>query len=87
MKPHRGTLILVLGILSLLLCQLLGIAPLIMGNADLKEMDAGSMDPEGRQLTQVGRILGIVALVLMGVGLIIGILMLVLGGAGAALSA
>ncbi|OHE77902.1 MAG: hypothetical protein A2107_05480 [Verrucomicrobia bacterium GWF2_62_7] len=76
MKPHRATLILVLGILSLVLCAPLGIAAWIMGNADLKEMDAGTMDPVGRSNTSAGRICGIIGTVLLiiGVGaMIIGI--------------
>jgi hypothetical protein len=34
------------------------------GNNDLKLMDAGTMDPEGRQLTQIGKILGMIACIL-----------------------
>lgn len=64
MKPHRGTLILVLGILGLLVCGPLGIAAWIMGAADLKEMDAGTMDPSGRGNTNAGKICGIIATVL-----------------------
>ena len=63
-KPHRGTLILILGILSILCCGPLGIAALIMGSADLKEMDAGAMDPAGRGSTNGGKICGIIGLVL-----------------------
>lgn len=74
MKPHRGTLILVLGILSLIICQPVGIAAWIMGNADLKQIAAGTMNPEGKSLTQIGKILGIIAVVLMVIGLVIGIL-------------
>ncbi len=87
MKPHRGTLILVFGILGLVICFPLGIAAWIMGNADLKEMDGGTMDPEGRQLTQVGKILGIITVVLVGIGLVLGILMTVLGAGAAAVGA
>lgn len=64
MKPHRGTLILVLGILGLLVCGPLGIAAWIMGSGDLKEMDAGMMDPSGRGNTNAGKICGIIATVL-----------------------
>lgn len=61
--PHRGTLILVLGILSLTLCGLFtGIPAVIMGNNDLKEMDAGRMDPDGRSTTNIGKILGLINL-------------------------
>jgi len=64
MKPHRGTLILVLGILGLLVCGPLGIVAWVMGSGDLKEMDAGSMDPSGRGNTNAGKICGIIATVL-----------------------
>ena len=41
MKPHRGGVILALGILGLLVCAILGIFAWIMGNNDLAEMRAG----------------------------------------------
>jgi hypothetical protein len=65
MKPHRGTLILVLGILGIVLCGPLGIAAWIMGNGDLKEINAGAMDPSGRSNTNAGRICGIIGTILM----------------------
>jgi hypothetical protein len=69
MKPHRATTILVLGILSLVLCQICGIVAWIMGSKDLKEMDAGVMDANGRGMTQAGKICGMVATILLGVGI------------------
>ena len=71
MKPHRATLILVLGILGLVICGPLGIAAWIMGNGDLKEMDAGAMDPSGRSTTNAGRICGMIATILLVVGALI----------------
>ena len=71
MKPHRGTLILVLGILSLVVCAPLGIAAWVMGANDLKEMDAGTMDPSGRGTTQAGKICGIIGTILLIVSLIV----------------
>ena len=71
MKPHRATLILVLGILGLVLCAPLGLVAWIMGNGDLKEMDAGTMDPSGRSTTNGGRICGMIATILMIIGLVI----------------
>lgn len=63
--PHRGGLILGLGIASFFTCCIfLGIASWVMGNEDVREMDAGRMDPEGRDLTQAGRIMGIVSVVI-----------------------
>lgn len=83
MKPHRATLILVLGILGIIMCQPLGIAAWIMGNNDLKEMDAGTMDPSGRSNTNAGKICGIIATVLMAISLIGSILLIALFGLGA----
>jgi hypothetical protein len=59
-KPHRGALILTLGILGILVCGLCGIFAWVFGNADLREISAGRMDPKGRQLTEAGKICGIV---------------------------
>jgi len=82
MQPHRGTLILILGILGLVVFQPLGILAWIMGNTDLKEMDAGRMDPEGRGMTQIGKILGIISCVLMIFSALGFVLMCVLCGIG-----
>jgi hypothetical protein len=71
MKPHRGTLILILGILSLVICAPLGIAAWVMGSGDLKEIDAGTMDPAGRGTTQAGKICGIIGTVLFIISLVI----------------
>jgi len=65
MKPHRGTLILVLGILGLVLtCIPISIAAWVMGSGDLKEMDAGAMDPSGRSVTVAGKVCGIIGTIL-----------------------
>jgi predicted Zn finger-like uncharacterized protein len=65
LEPHRGVLILLLGIGALVFIPLLGPVAWILGNMDLKAMDAGRMDPEGRGMTQIGKITGIIATVLM----------------------
>ncbi|MBI5684246.1 MAG: DUF4190 domain-containing protein [Verrucomicrobia bacterium] len=78
MKPHRATLILVLGILSLVLCAPLGIAAWVMGNSDLKEMDAGTMDTSGRDNTNAGRICGIIGTVLLILGVLVGVSAMIL---------
>ena len=71
MRPHNGTLILVLGILSLVICHPVGIAAWVMGSSDLKEMDAGRMDPTGRGLTQAGKVCGIVGTMIMAAALLL----------------
>ncbi|HXR47238.1 MAG TPA: hypothetical protein VN784_07325 [Candidatus Limnocylindrales bacterium] len=78
MKPHRGTLILVLGILGLVVCAPLAIAAWVMGAGDLKQIDAGTMDPSGRGTTQAGKICGIIGTILLIIGVIIcGIIFLI----------
>ncbi|HTK77279.1 MAG TPA: DUF4190 domain-containing protein, partial [Gemmataceae bacterium] len=67
-RPHRGGIILALGVCSLLLCAPLGIFAWIMGNHDLTEMKRGRMDRSGEGLTQAGRVLGSIATILMIVG-------------------
>ena len=77
MKPHRGAVILAFGILGLVVCQLFGVAAWVMADNDLKEMRRGYMDPTGRDLTNVGRILGMAATALMAISLVFGILILI----------
>ncbi len=60
-KPHRGGLVLTLGILGLVCCMPLGIAAWVMGSSDLAEIRRGQMDPSGQSTTQVGMILGIIS--------------------------
>ncbi len=86
MKPHRATLILVLGILGLIVCAPLGTAAWIMGNKDLKEIDAGTMDPSGRSNTNAGRICGMIATILLILGIVGFIALLGLGVLGGAMS-
>jgi len=78
LRPHRGAVILAFGILGLVVCQLFGVAAWVMADNDLKEMRRGYMDPSGRDLTNVGRILGMVATALMAIPLLFVILFLVL---------
>ena len=81
MKPHRGTLILVLGILSIPCCGLFtGIPAWIMASGDLKEMAAGTMDPAGRSNTTAGKICGIIGTCLSVAGIVIQLILLALGG-------
>lgn len=84
-RPHRGTTVLTLGILGIvftLLCGfgwILGIIAWVLGNADLKAMAAGQMDPSGEGNTNAGKICGIVSVALAVLGLIIYIVFAILG--------
>lgn len=79
-EPHRGVLILILGILSVVTCPILGLFAWIMGNKDQKAMAEGRMDPAGRSNTQVGKVLGIVGTVLLVLWVIGGALWVVMLG-------
>ena len=59
------------GILSLVACPIFGVPAWIMGDTDLQEMASGRMDPTGRDLTQAGRICGIVGTVLLVIQIIV----------------
>jgi len=74
LKPHRGGVILALGIIGIVCCFICGIIAWVMGNNDLREMDAGRMDPSGRGITQAGKICGIVSVVLLIAGFVIWLL-------------
>ena len=76
LRPHRATLILVLGILGLVLCMPLGIAAWVMGNSDLAAMNRGEVDPTGRGMTEAGRVVGIVSVVLVAIGVLIAVAVL-----------
>lgn len=88
MQPHRGTMILVLGILGIVLCLICGIIAWVMANNDLRAMQAGQMDRSGEGLTKAGKICGIVGVILQGLYIVINIAILLLaliaGGAAAA---
>ena len=67
LRPHRGGIVLALGILSLpaaLAFVPMGIVAWILGSKDLRAMGRGEVDPAGRVLTQVGWVCGVVGSIL-----------------------
>lgn len=76
---HQGTAILVLGICSLVVCQLLGPVAWIMGNSALREIDANPAAYANRSSVQAGRICGIIATVILGAIIALIIAVAVLG--------
>ena len=72
-EPHRGGLVLSLGIIALVaigVCApvglVLGIVAWVMGRADLQKIRRGEMDADGEGMTLAGRICGIIATALNG---------------------
>ncbi len=78
--PHRGGMILALGIVGLVVgCFVVSAIAWVLGNQDLQAMNDGRMDPAGRDLTQVGRILGMVFTILTLIGIGIFVMVILLG--------
>lgn len=78
-QPHRGGLILTLGVLCWVTCPFFAIAAWIFGTLDEREMRAGRVDPTGLASTQIGMVLGMVnSIVWMLTGLIAIIVVLLL---------
>ncbi|HTE18276.1 MAG TPA: zinc ribbon domain-containing protein [Armatimonadota bacterium] len=79
LRPHRGGTLMGLSIglavVDLFCCPLASIASWVMANGDIKEMDAGRMDPSGRQQAKTAMAISIGGLVLgllcMGGGLLV----------------
>ena len=87
LEPHRGTLILVLGILSLTTCTIFtGIPAWIMGKGDSAKIKEGIMDPEGEGTTKAGMICGMICCIMTAVSLAIVLFVVIIGGGLAALS-
>ena len=63
--PGRGSTILTLGILSLVVCTVMGPIAWAMGNEELRRIDSGQTSPDGRGNVTAGRICGIIASVLL----------------------
>jgi hypothetical protein len=85
-EPHRGTLILVLGIVGVaggfVICLPILCCPFAwaMGSTDLAKMRAGTMDYAGYSSTQAGYVLGIIGSLLILGGIAVLLLALAAGG-------
>lgn len=76
-EASQATTVLVLGILSLVICQVLGPFAWVMGNRELEAIDGGRRPPENRGTANAGRILGIIGTALLTIGIIVGLFLLV----------
>ena len=78
-EASQSTLVLVLGILGLVVCQILSPIAWYLASQELTAIDTGRRDPSGRSVANAGRILGIIGSVLLVLGLFaLGFLLLVL---------
>jgi hypothetical protein len=85
MKPHRGGMILAFGLIGVLVCFPFSIVAWVMGANDLREMRQGLMDPSGKSLTEAGKIIGMVWVLIACIGFLVWIVFfVVLAGVGLA---
>jgi len=59
--PSRASTVLTLGILSLVVCSVMGPIAWAMGNEEIRRMDAGQTPDDQRGTVTAGRVCGIVA--------------------------
>jgi hypothetical protein len=59
--PSRASTVLTLGILSLVVCSVMGPIAWAMGNEEMRRMDAGQTPDDQRGTVTAGRVCGIVA--------------------------
>ena len=78
-EASQATTILVLGILSIVVCQILGPFAWVMGNKELLAIDEGRRPPENRGNANAGRICGIIGTVLLVLSIVALVAVLVLG--------
>jgi len=78
----QTTTILVLGICGLVLCQVLGPFAWSMGNKALREIDASEGRYGGRDTVNVGRILGIIGTIILGLFVLALVFFVVIAGIG-----
>lgn len=65
LEPHRGTAILVMGIMSLFILPFIfGPITWLWAKEDLRKMKLGRMDLEGKGNTEAGRLMAIIATIL-----------------------
>lgn len=69
-RSTNSTTILILGILSLVVCAVMGPIAWWMGKAELQQMDAGLVSNQDRGSVNAGYICGIIGTVLMGLSLL-----------------
>lgn len=75
----QATTVLVLGILGLVVCGILAPIAWVMGNRVVAEIDASGGTMGGRENANIGRILGIIGTVLIGLSLLVVIGVFVFG--------
>lgn len=77
----KGTTVLILGILSLVICQILGPVAWVMGRRTLAEIDTSGGAYTNRSTVMAGMVCGIIATALLVLGLLAFLAVVVVGAA------
>lgn len=80
-EQSQSTVVLVLGILGLVFCQVLAPIAWYMGNTELAAIDEGRRDPTNREHANIGRILGIIGTLLIVLALAFFVIWILFAGA------
>jgi len=67
----QATLVLILGILSIVICSLIGPFAWVLGKRAVREIDASGGTLGGRTQAQVGYIMGMIVTILMIIGVVV----------------
>ncbi len=78
----QAVTVLVLGICGLLVCQVIGPFAWSMGSRALREIDGSGGQVGGRDMVNIGRVLGMVSTALLGLALLFLLLLAVIAGLG-----
>lgn len=80
-RHHRGGLILILGAIGLVMgCPVFSLTAWVMGSDDLRAIDAGEMDPAGRDYTLIGQRLGMAISLAWIVGCVLALFVMLVTG-------
>lgn len=79
MEHPQGTTVLVLGVLSLVVCGVLGPVAWTMGNTALKQINANPGAYTNRGNVQTGRICGMISTALLAIGILAFVLLIAVG--------
>ncbi|MBX3418816.1 MAG: hypothetical protein KF851_14515 [Pirellulaceae bacterium] len=76
LKPHRGDLVLSLGLVGLLGILPIALAAWVLGSSDFRRIRAGEMEPAGFAATLIGYLSGIAGTILFLIGMVAALIMI-----------
>lgn len=78
-EKSQATLALILGIVGLIACTIVSPVAWVIGNNEVKAIDAGRRAPDGRQMATIGKVLGIIGTIMLGLAVVLVIILVIAG--------